>query len=429
VSDAADSIPSGWARATLDELGDWYGGGTPSKKVPGFWDGDIPWVSPKDMKALKLDDAQDHITEAAVAESAAKLFRANSLAFVVRSGILEHTLPIALVRRSATVNQDIKVLTPDPKLNPEWLLYTLLALAPTIRHECQKDGTTVASIDFPQLKTYPILVPPRAEQDRIVAAVESAMAAVDEAEVSLRRTAAHVSAFRESCRTAAFKFDGAPVVYLHEVAETQSGITKTRPKGSGLKVVPYIRTANVQAGYLDLKEIKELSVPEAKVARYALRSGDVLVLEGGDADKVGRGWIWENEVPGAIHQNHVFAVRPGRRLDPRFLAHYVNAPPARQYFLRVAKQTTNLASINKTQLKALPIPLPPLEAQRRAVTELEQRLGVAREIEKELASHERKSAELRRAVLHRAVTGQLVSQDPSDEPAPELLSVREATRE
>ena len=180
-------LPPGWEMATLDDLGTWTGGGTPSKKVADYWGGDIPWVTPKDMKAPRLNGSQDRITAKAVQESSAKLVPAGSLAFVVRSGILEHTLPIALLKCDATINQDLKVLTPHADLNPEWLLYALLALAPMIRRECRKDGTTVASLDFPKLRRYPVPLPPRAEQDRIVEAVESVMAAVDEALRSIHR--------------------------------------------------------------------------------------------------------------------------------------------------------------------------------------------------------------------------------------------------
>ena len=93
-----DPLPIGWVRAPLGMLGEWSGGGTPSKAQPDYWhNGTVPWVSPKDMKQIVLDASQDHITDLACAESSARLMPPGSIAFVVRSGILNHTLPIALV--------------------------------------------------------------------------------------------------------------------------------------------------------------------------------------------------------------------------------------------------------------------------------------------------------------------------------------------
>ena len=116
MTDGSDQ-PAGWSAASLSELGEWRGGGTPSKSNKAFWeDGTVPWVSPKDMKRRFIEDSEDHITTDAVAKSAANLVPANSIAFVVRSGILDHTLPIAQLGVEATVNQDLRVLIPSPAL-------------------------------------------------------------------------------------------------------------------------------------------------------------------------------------------------------------------------------------------------------------------------------------------------------------------------
>jgi type I restriction enzyme S subunit len=127
--------------------------------------------------------------------------------------------------------------------------------------------------------------------------------------------------------------------------------------------------ANVQDGYLDLTEVKEIDVPLYQIDRFTLRSGDVLLTEGGDFDKLGRGSIWNGDIEGCVHQNHVFAVRvkDPEALLPAFLACEVQSSRARNYFLSCAKQTTNLASINSSQLRALPIVIPPPNEQRAIV--------------------------------------------------------------
>ena len=130
--------------------------------------------------------------------------------------------------------------------------------------------------------------------------------------------------------------------------------------------VPYLSVANVKDGYLDLGLVKTMCISDSELERYRLRNGDVLFTEGGDADKLGRGTVWRGEIEPCLHQNHVFAVRPHEcQLDPEFLAAYAASSLGKRYFLGAAKQTTNLASINSTQLRRMFLPLPKLEEQRR----------------------------------------------------------------
>jgi type I restriction enzyme, S subunit len=185
--------------------------------------------------------------------------------------------------------------------------------------------------------------------------------------------------------------------------------------------MPYIRTANVQALRLDLEQVKTLQVTPEQRDKHRLQADDVLILEGGDADKVGRGWIWSGEVKACLHQNHVFAVRPDRRfLLPRFLAYYVNAPQARSYFLSVAKQTTNLASINKSNLKNLPVPVPTLEQQHHRVSKLDQQLSATARMEASLSARLGDAEILRRSILRAAFEGRLVSRDANVKPDGEI---------
>ncbi|KZC15440.1 hypothetical protein RHOFW510R12_04865 [Rhodanobacter sp. FW510-R12] len=123
--------------------------------------------------------------------------------------------------------------------------------------------------------------------------------------------------------------------------------------------------ANVQDGHLNLAKVKTIWVERDQIDRYRLKRGDVLMTEGGDFDKLGRGDVWREQIPLCLHQNHVFVVRPDQnRLDSGFLAAMAASEYGRNYFLSCAKRSTNLASINATQLKAFPVLLPCLEEQR-----------------------------------------------------------------
>lgn len=153
---------------------------------------------------------------------------------------------------------------------------------------------------------------------------------------------------------------------LHEVAHVQTGLSKSKGRTGPSVKKPYLRVANVQDGYLDLTELKEIDVPLSQAERFRLQTNDVLLTEGGDFDKVGRGCIWRGEISDCVHQNHVFAVRVNRPdlITADFLACQIQSARAKSYFLSCAKQTTNLASINSNQIKELPLLLPPLGEQR-----------------------------------------------------------------
>ena len=197
-------LPRGWAATPLDDLGVWSGGGTPSKEEPRFWNGGrIPWVSPKDMKRLFIQDSEDHITEAALGASAARLIPAHSVLMVTRSGILAHTFPVAVNLVPVTVNQDLKTLTPHAGVREMYVAYGLQALGQSILRACSKDGTTVASVDTQELKRVELPVAPHHEQQRIVEAIESYLTRLDNAVALLERVEENLKRYRASVLKAA----------------------------------------------------------------------------------------------------------------------------------------------------------------------------------------------------------------------------------
>lgn len=155
------------------------------------------------------------------------------------------------------------------------------------------------------------------------------------------------------------------VVPLKSVCSVQSGITLGKTYANqGMKEVPYLRVANVQAGHLSLDNVKTLRLPPSEVKRSMLQVGDVLMTEGGDPDKLGRGCVWNAEIAECVHQNHVFAVRPLKmKMRPQYLAALLESHYAKLYFIRTAKQTTNLASTNKTTIGQFRLLVPPIDEQ------------------------------------------------------------------
>lgn len=159
------------------------------------------------------------------------------------------------------------------------------------------------------------------------------------------------------------------IVKLGELSEIRSGLTlgKKYPEYGTLEM-PYLRVANVQDGFLDLKEIKYTRVPINQIGKLLLEKGDVLMNEGGDYDKLGRGSVWRGEIANCLHQNHIFKVRLDKlKMAPEFLAFYSASSFGKTFFIVSSKQSTNLASINKTQLLGFPIIKPELNEQYRII--------------------------------------------------------------
>ena len=146
---------------------------------------------------------------------------------------------------------------------------------------------------------------------------------------------------------------------LKFVAHVQTGIAKGKDNaGKQVIAIPYLRVANVQDGYLDLEDVSTIEIPAEDLARYRLKAGDVLMNEGGDFDKLGRGHIWDGSIDPCIHQNHVFAVRPSG-ISPQWLNVVTSSAYAQFFFMSRSKQSTNLASISSTNLLELPVVTPP----------------------------------------------------------------------
>ena len=198
---------------------------------------------------------------------------------------------------------------------------------------------------------------------------------------------------------------------LETVAEIEGGITKDqkRPRSPTTRRLPYLRVANVQRGFLDLAEMKTILADEDEITSLRLRPGDILFTEGGDRDKLGRGWVWNGEIEECIHQNHIFRARPCLGVvDPKFISYHGNHF-GQQWFVKTGKQTTNLASINKGVLRRFPVPVAPLPEQRRIVAKIEELFS---DLDAGVAALNRVKAKLKRyraAVLKAAVEGKLTA--------------------
>lgn len=199
-------LPEGWKIVKLSDLGSWKGGGTPSKLVNKYWEnGTNLWVTSKDMKIGVINDSIDKITDEAILNSSAKRIPKGAILFVMRSGILRHTFPVAIAGKDLTVNQDLQTLSPNGSASSEFIYWFIRAFNNEIRQKCSKDGTTVESIESNLLKNYPFILPSHPEQQLIVSELESKLTVCDKIEETISQSLLQVEALRQSILKKAFE--------------------------------------------------------------------------------------------------------------------------------------------------------------------------------------------------------------------------------
>ena len=297
----------------------------------------------------------------------------------------------------------MKILTPVTELVlPKYIYYRMQII--------DFDHSTHKRYWIQQYSKIRVSVPPLSEQERIVARIEELFSQLDAGVETLKKTKAQLSVYQQAAITEAFSVENnTPNVCLSDIAQIIGGITKGRDlSGTETIELPYLRVANVQNGYLDLSEIKTIKLRVDEKERYLLKPGDVLYTEGGDRDKLGRGTVWRGEIKDCVHQNHVFKARVDQsKAIPEYVAFWSMSTPARNYFYQKGKQSVNLASINKTVLSALTLPLPALEKQREIINHIESRLSVCDSIEQTVDTALQQAEAMRQSILTQAFGGAL----------------------
>ncbi len=459
MSDAG-KLPFGWAATSISEITSSIGGGTPSTTDPTFWEGGAtPWVSPKDMKVFRVRNTIDSVTERALERLT--VVPPSSVLVVVRSGILAHSLPVAINDRSVVLNQDMRAFVPQPGVNAAFVAWQLVAYEGEILERCTKDGTTVASIEASRLASFELKLAPAAEQVRVVEAIESLLLALDSATRDLEAAKRKLALYRQSLLKSAVEgiltaewrgqvaavdptepaadtegWAEIPGSWRWSTAESECGfITKgtTPPKSltsDGAKCVPFLRVTNLthdgSLNFSDQVFVAE-DVHRKFLARSIVKTGDVLM------NIVGPPLGQVSMVPSTFPEWNVnqaiaiFRVQP--RLLNEFLAYVLLSPGAGQWLQARAKTTAGQTNLTLEVCRALPVPVPPLTEQAEIVRVLNQHLDAlaeqARSIDRAIAM----AAAQRQNILRTAFSGQLVPQDPNDEPASVLLGRIRAQRQ
>jgi type I restriction enzyme S subunit len=410
-------LPSGWEWTTLYEVASWGSGGTPKRTVPRYYKGDVPWAVIGDLNDSVVTDTAKSISCEALDASSAKLVPKGSVLLAMYGSIGK----LGIAGRPMATNQAIAFAEPHAGLlNARYLFHYLYWQRESFASAGK--GATQKNISQTVLRSWPIPLPPAREQERIVAAIEEHLSRLNAAHASLASAEGRVNVLARVSTRQLFGSQPWSWTTLGEVAEIKGGVTKDskRQADPSFVEVPYLRVANVQRGRLDLDDVTTIRVHPDKAKALRLESGDVLLNEGGDRDKLGRGWVWEGQVEDCIHQNHVFRARLSDDFDPYFVSTHANTW-GQAWFEEHGRQTTNLASISLGTLKQLPLPAPSRAEQETIVAELRRSDDARHRLIKSIAQARKRAGTLRNSILAAAFAGQLVQQDPGDEPASVLL--------
>jgi len=375
---SSDKIPDQWINTHLNEIIDSFI--VPMRDKPQRLDGEVPWCRIEDIegKYISRSISNQGVNEDTIKEMNLKVIPKGSLIYSCSA-----TLGVgAITQNDIITNQTFIGMVPSERINIEFLYYLLNF------HKSRfvkiASGTTIPYISREKFENFRIMIPSIKEQQKIADILTSVDCAISKTEAIIKQTKKVKKGLMQQLLTKGMghtKFkksvigmipESWSIVELADLADIKSGITKGRKvKDEKMFSAPYLRVANVQDGYLDLQEIKCIDVTSSELERYELLHGDVLLTEGGDADKLGRGCVWKNEIPKCIHQNHVFRVRTDpTKLLPEYLSFLTGSDYGKTYFFKCSKQTTNLASINSSQLKAFPVILPSIDEQQRIINTL-----------------------------------------------------------
>lgn len=316
--------------------------------------------------------------------------------------------PTNLAPTRVCIGRGLSAIRPNKEIERKYLLLYFRYFEAQL--SSKGTGTTFKAITQQTIRNLEIPVLPLKEQQRIVSRIEERFSELDKGVETLQTIKEQLAVYRQAVLTSLYpEMTEENTVSLDAIADITSGITKGRKlDGQDTLRLPYLRVANVQNGYLDLSEMKSIELKPSEREKYLLKYGDVLYTEGGDRDKLGRGTIWRDEIKECVHQNHVFKARVDTtRALPKYVSYWSMSTPARNYFYTKGKQSVNLASINKTILSALLLPLPDKARQEKIVNSIEERFSLCDNIEKTVDNALTQAESMRKSILKKAFEGEL----------------------
>ena len=400
-------LPNGWEWCNLEDIVSFGGGKTPSMDNKEYWDnGNHLWVTSKDMKYSYITNSLMKITDKAL--EVMTIYEKGTLLVVTRSGILRHTLPLSILEKPATVNQDLKTISPHIQELSEYLYVVIKANEHFILKEYHKDGTTVDSIDFDKFRCLPIPLAPIAEQKRIIVETKRWFALIDQVEqgkvdlqTTIKQAKSKILGLAIHGKLVPQDLNDEPAIELlkrinpdftpcdnghYPVGwiETILGELFSHNTGKALNssnkegiFKDYLTTSNVYWNKFDFTAIKQMPFKESELNKCTVTKGDLLVCEGRD---IGRSAIWNYDYDICI-QNHIHRLRP--KIDLCVPFYYYTFAYLKENNL-IGGKGIGLLGLSSNALHKIEMPLPPLAEQQRIVQKIEELFSVLDNIQNAL---------------------------------------------
>lgn len=410
------NLPSGWVETTLGQIGRWGSGGTPKASIPSYYGGAIPWIRSGDLPDDEIIRHEATITEDGLKSSSAKWVDPDSVLIAMYGATIGK---VGITTYPITTNQAVAFVKPHESIDPRYVFRYLQARKSYFIQLGQ--GGAQPNISQEIIKAQTIPVPPLAEQRRIVIQLDALFARLARARAELDRVLNLSKKACEGLYSQAFSPFNEHVLKLGSVLEDiRYGTAKKCDYGDG---VPVLRIPNIASGRISIEDLKRAHFEADELTKLYLRRGDVLVIRSnGSRDLVGRSAVVDDAAAGMLYAGYLIRLRLDEsKLLPDYLHAYLSSPSARQTIEALARSTSGVNNINAEQLKALMVPAPTLEAQRSVISAIRSANAHTNRLEFEASRARALLDRLEAAILRKAFKGELVPQDPNDEPATALL--------
>lgn len=436
-------LPDGWAVCSLADIGHIVTGKTPSTKKANFYGGSISFIKPGDLDhSGPVRTTETFLTDAGAAEVPSLPPQSIVVTCIGNLG------KVGLTTTTSATNQQINALIPDNGIDPAYVFHYSKTLRPWL--EAQSSATTISIVNKSIFSKAPVPLPPAAEQTRIAAKLDELLAQVDTLKARIDGIPALLKRFRQSVLAAAVSGRlteewrkqnlsqtdlhtsdantstgfAWPEVSLGDVAQDFSYGSSAKSKPSG--DTPVLRMGNIQGGRLDWGDLV-FSTDQQEIKKYALHPGDVLFNRTNSPELVGKTAIYKGERQ-AIYAGYLIRVRCSEQLNADFLNYCLNSPQGRHYCWQVKTDGVSQSNINAKKLAAFRFGLPSIEEQTEIVRRVEQLFAFAEQLEARVKAAQARIDRLTQSILAKAFRGELVPQDPNDEPASLLLERIKAQR-
>ena len=434
-------LPAGWRKKRLKFLVRFVGGGTPSKANRDFWNGHIPWVSPKDMTVSKITETQDHITREAVIDSATRTVPPGAVLLVVRSGILRRTIPVAINSVEVALNQDMKAILTGQEVSAEYLAYVISGHSPEFLRQWRKTGATVESIEFDLLGNTLIPVPQHDFQDEIVRFLDKETARIDELVKKKQRLIELLEEKRSALISQAVTKGLNPDVPMKDSGVVWAGSCpshwsviklsrathsiQTGPFGSQLHAeeyieggIPVINPSNLHGGKLAAEPRCTVSKETFyRLMRHELQTGDLVFARRGE---MGRCGVVTVDSEGWLCGTGSLRIRPNpERLNAVFGFYYLSLRGVREY-LELESVGSTMDNVNTSIVGRIPVIQPPIEEQATIVHWIEAESQQINKVSRQVQAAINTLREYRTALISSAVTGKIDVRSYKPEPEKEV---------